>query len=89
MATLALIFLWANRVFFTAVILFAPAALRTGRVGRSAVTTYIGISLWQIAGTFVIPDVWHRSSFHLLWWYPVGWLAYGVLRLLLRGFFAR
>lgn len=72
-----LIFLWANRVFFTLLFLVSISvyvrSAPKNQGGGYAINNMI-ISAWQIAGTFVLVDIYRLSPFHLFWWYPAGWL---------------
>ncbi|MGD1108484.1 MAG: hypothetical protein ABR865_15695 [Terracidiphilus sp.] len=70
-----LIFLWANRVFFTLLFLisFSIYRRRVPDQNQKFALNNMLISAWQIAGTFVLVDIYRASPFHLLWWYPTGW----------------
>ena len=77
-----LIFLWANRVFFTLVLLVSMKVYfrRAQGPNKSYALNNIVISTWQIVGTFLFLDVFQRSPFNLLWWYPAGWLVLTIAR---------
>jgi hypothetical protein len=77
-----LIFLWANRLYSAAMIIYGARVLSrndSGPMRRTAVNITL-IAVWQLVGTYLLVDVRGMNPFNLLWWYPAGWLVLTIAR---------
>ncbi len=77
--SLSLIFLWANRVYFTATLVMGLQHWRRATDQREYNDGQAKslVSAWQIIGTFIFAAK-GMSAFHLIWWYALGWIVYSI-----------
>jgi hypothetical protein len=77
-----LIFLWANRLYCVAMIVYGARGIPRSDPGpmRSTAVNVTLIAIWQLAGTYLLVDVHAMNPFHLLWWYPAGWALLTIIR---------
>ncbi len=86
MAIAATVFLWANRIVFTMVLLYPRRYNRT-MVPSSYDRNARIIAGWQIVGSFIIPGILKMSPFHLAWWYMAGWALLTVIIMIAKAIF--
>jgi hypothetical protein len=81
-----LIFLWANRLYCVAMIVYGARRIPRSDPGpmRSMAVNVTLIAIWQLVGTYLLVDVLGMNPFHLLWWYLTGWALLTIIRAISR-----